>query len=194
MFYSAEKNTFYPAALKNDYEREGTWPEDAIKVTNKEWQAYGQTQPPEDMKRGSDESGRPVWVPNPPLQLKTLAELKRSEINAARDAAFAEGLPRDIAGEPDFVQTRPQDQINLLGLRAKAEAAIDKGITDPVLKFRGQNNVTRYLTPEEMYKLTNDALAYIEGIYDHSWELKDLINVYQTQEIYNQLLNLTWNE
>lgn len=113
----------------------------------------------------------------PPETIDKLAARKQAEINAARDAALAEGLPRDIAGEPDVVQTRPQDQINLLGLRAKAEAAIDQGITEPVMKFRGENNVTRYLTPDEMYKLTNDALAHIEGIYDHSWERKDAIDV-----------------
>lgn len=112
----------------------------------------------------------------PPESLPALAARKRREIDAARDMAFMEGLPREITGEPDVVQTRPQDQINLLGLRAKAEAAIDQGITDPVMKFRGENNVTRYLTPDEMYALTNDALAHIEGIYDHSWERKDAID------------------
>lgn len=112
----------------------------------------------------------------PPESLPTLATRKRREIDAARDVAFMEGLPREITGEPDVLQTRPQDQINLLGLRAKAEAAIEQGITDPVMKFRGENNVTRHLTPDEMYALTNDALAHIEGIYDHSWERKDAID------------------
>ncbi|QPL45011.1 DUF4376 domain-containing protein [Halomonas sp. A40-4] len=113
----------------------------------------------------------------PAPDINELATQKRAEIDAARDAAFAEGLPRDIAGEPDVVQTRPQDQINLLGLRAKAESARDEGVTEPVMKFRGEQNVTRYLTPDEMYTLTNDALAHIESIYDHSWERKDAIDV-----------------
>lgn len=112
----------------------------------------------------------------PPESLPALAARKRREIDAARDVAFMEGLPREITGEPDVVQTRPQDQINLLGLRAKAEAALDQSITEPVMKFRGEKNVTRYLTPDEMYSLTNDALAHIEGIYDHSWERKDSID------------------
>lgn len=108
------------------------------------------------------------------------------------DTALAEGLPREIDGKPDVVQTRPQDQINLLGLRAKAEAAIDEGITDPMMKFRGEQNVTRYLTPGEMYTLTNDALAHIEGIYDRSWERKDAIDAALQDENRARVSMVTW--
>lgn len=111
-----------------------------------------------------------------PGKIEQLANRKRTEVDKARDEAFAAGLEYDFNGETDVIQTRPQDQINLLGLRAKAEAAIDQGITDPVMKFRGERNITRYLTPNEMYALTNDALAHIESIYDHSWERKDEID------------------
>lgn len=90
------------------------------------------------------------------------------------------------------MQTRPQDQINLLGLRAKAEAAIDQGITDPVMKFRGEQNVTRYLTPDEMYALTNDALAHIESIYDHSWERKDVIDQASTDDDREGIEAVVW--
>ena len=110
-----------------------------------------------------------------PETIEQLANHKRRELDAARDAAFAAGLEYDFHGVTDVVQTRPQDQINLLGLRAKAEAAQAEGVTDPVMKFRGEQNITRLLTPDEMYSLTTAALAHIEGIYDHSWELKDVI-------------------
>lgn len=128
----------------------------------------------------------------PAPDINELATQKRAEINTARDAAFAEGLPRDIAGEPDVVQTRPQDQINLLGLRAKAEAARDEGITEPVMKFRGEKNVTRYLTPDEMYTLTKDALAHIESIYDHSWARKDAIDVALDDEDREGVEAISW--
>ncbi|GAA0586980.1 DUF4376 domain-containing protein [Halomonas salifodinae] len=112
----------------------------------------------------------------PPEPLEDLAERKRREIDTARDAAFAAGLPYDIAGEPDVVQTRPQDQINLLGLNAKAQRLVAEGVTDPVMPFRGLSNVTRLLTPEHMDTLTLAALAHIEDIYQRSWDRKDAID------------------
>ena len=112
----------------------------------------------------------------PPEPLEDLAARKRMETDIARDQAFAGGLPYDIAGEPDVVQTRPQDQINLLGLSSKAQRLIADGVTDAVMPFRGQSNVTRMLTPEQMDAMTLAALAHIEGIYQQSWDRKDAID------------------
>jgi hypothetical protein len=112
----------------------------------------------------------------PPEPLSDLAAHKRAEIDQARDQAFAAGLPYEIAGEPDVVQTRPQDQINLLGLSAKAQRLIAEGVTDPVMPFRGQSNITRLLTPGQMDAMTLAALAHIEGIYGRSWARKDAID------------------
>lgn len=150
-------------------------PADAVEITAEHYQQLlnGLS---EGKRIQPDADGHPVLVDPPPESLEQLAARKRRELDAARDAAFAAGLEYDFNGETDVVQTRPQDQVNLLGLRAKAEEAIEQGITDPVMKFRGEKNVTRYLTPVEMYTLTNDALAHIEGIYDYSWKRKDAIN------------------
>ncbi|MCK0744112.1 DUF4376 domain-containing protein [Chromohalobacter nigrandesensis] len=112
----------------------------------------------------------------PSESLADLAQRKRHEIDAARDQAFATGLDYDIAGEPDVVQTRAQDQINLLGLRAKAESRAAAGVTDAVMEFRGKSNVTHQLTPEDMIALTTAALDHIEGIYKRSWERKDAVD------------------
>lgn len=115
-------------------------------------------------------------LPPTPDPLEDLAAHKRYEIVQARDAAFAAGLEYDIDGESDVVQTRPEDQINLLGLSAKALRLIADGISDPVMPFRGLSNVTRMLTPEQMDSLTFAALTHIEGIYQHSWNCKDAID------------------
>ncbi|SFU80059.1 hypothetical protein [Halomonas korlensis] len=69
-----------------------------------------------------------------------------------------------IAGEPDAIQTCPQDQINLLGLAAKAQRLVADGEIDPVMPFRRQSNVTRMLTPEQMDATPLTALAHIEDI------------------------------
>ncbi|WP_162899885.1 DUF4376 domain-containing protein [Halomonas sp. JS92-SW72] len=115
-------------------------------------------------------------MPPPPEPPEDLAARKRAEIDQARDAAFAAGLPYEIVGEPDVVQTRPQDQINLLGLSAKAQRLIVAGDSEATLTFRGLSNVNRELTAEEMDTLTLAALAHIEGIYQRSWDRKDAID------------------
>lgn len=175
MYYSAATAAFYPGSLKSSYVDSGSWPEDAIEVTDEEWQSYGLSEPPRDMQRGATADGRPTWVPIPPPDLDTLAARKRAEIDAERDKAFAAGLPYDIAGEPDVIQTRPQDQINLLGLSAKAQRLIAAGQPDAVFTFRGQSNVNRELTAVEMDELALAALAHIESIYQRSWDRKDAL-------------------
>lgn len=106
-------------------------------------------------------------------QLADAKKEKRQEINRARDAAFEAGLPYDIAGEPDVVQTRVQDKINLLGLRIEAREQKAAGVTQAAMPFRGLNNIERMLTPEQMIDLTNAALGHIQAIYQHSWQRKD---------------------
>ncbi|KAA0011188.1 DUF4376 domain-containing protein [Billgrantia pellis] len=118
----------------------------------------------------------------PPELLERLAARKRSEIDQARDAAFAAGLNYTIAGEPDVIQTRPQDQINLLGLSAKAQRLIAAGQPDAVFTFRGLSNINRELTAVEMDELALAALAHIECIYQRSWDRKDAIDAILADE------------
>jgi hypothetical protein len=176
MYYSASNNAFYPAELKSSYKLAGTWPSDAVEVSKSEWETYGRSAPPEGMQRGADESGRPAWVAIPAAAIDKLAAQRRAEMDTARDQAFAAGLPYDIAGEPDVVQTRPQDQINLLGLSSKAQRLLAAGDTETLIPFRGLSNVNHGLTAQQMDDLTMAALAHIESIYQRSWDRKDAID------------------
>ncbi|OAZ99751.1 DUF4376 domain-containing protein [Halomonas sp. G11] len=184
MFYSPSARGFYSKKVHKNI------PSDAIEIAPAEHKKLlrGEAQG----KIITIANGSIVLSNKPDISIKEHANAAKQRINAARDAALADGLPRDIAGEPDVVQTRPQDQINLLGLRAKAKSALDEGITEPVMKFRGEKNVTRYLTPDEMYTLTNDALAHIESIYDHSWERKDAIEVALEAEDRQSINSISW--
>lgn len=192
MHFSSKKNAFFPSSLAGYYGASGNWPEDAIEVTGEEWQTYGQEEPPEGMQRGADANGRPAWVPIPPPDLGALAARKRAEIDRARDQAFTAGLPYEIAGEPDVVQTRPQDQINLLGLSAKAQRLLAAGDTETLIQFRGQSNVNHSLTAHQMDQLTIKALEHIESIYQHSWKLKDAIDAAKKAGDREAIETATW--
>lgn len=176
IYFSEQRRGFFPEGMRALYDKSDSWPADAVEVSREDHERYTSAPAPDGTHLGADENGYPAWVPIPPPDLNTLAARKRREIDQARDAAFAAGLPYDIDGEPDVVQTRPQDQINLLGLSAKAQRLVAEGVIDPVMPFRGLSNVTRLLTPEQMDALTLAALAHIEGIYQRSWDRKDAID------------------
>ncbi|MCL7930444.1 DUF4376 domain-containing protein [Halomonas llamarensis] len=118
------------------------------------------------------------WAPPAPTP-PTLADLKKAkyvELEQARKDAFTAGLPYEINGQPDIVQTRLQDKINLLGLRIEAQELTSAGITDPIMPFRAESNTGYQLTPQQMIDLTNAALAHIQQIYQQSWQLKDAVD------------------
>lgn len=139
-------------------------------------------------EQGEDGRWRQTWISRDftpeerSEQLEQRKQERSGEMDAARDDAFAAGLPYDIAGEPDVVQTRPQDQINLLGLSAKAQLLMAGGVTEAVMPFRGLSNTTHMLTPHAMSELALAALAHIESIYQQSWQLKDAVNAAESIE------------
>lgn len=62
IFYSPRDCGFVFLSERDAYDAAGTWPEDAVEVTEDEWQMYGQQPPPPGMRRGSDDKGRPAWI------------------------------------------------------------------------------------------------------------------------------------
>ncbi|MDI5893075.1 tail fiber assembly protein [Halomonas rhizosphaerae] len=176
MHYSATQNAFYSSKLIAEYQRAGTWPSDAIKATAEEYETYGKGSPPAGMRRGANENGRPAWMTIPPIDLETLAARQRREIDTARDAAFAAGMPFTFHdGSEDVVQTRPEDKSNLLGIAIEARDLRDAGVADPVIEFRAASNTTYAITPTKAIEMTNAALAHVKAIYDQSWQRKDAI-------------------
>lgn len=170
---------------------QSTLPEDAVPIEERERERLlaGQAN---GLIITSDENGYPTLVEPPPTPLETLAAQKRHELDQARDAAFAKGLEYDFDGEVDVVQTRPQDQINLLGLSAKAQRLIAAGQPDATLTFRGGDNVNRELTATEIDALTLGALGYIESIYAHSWTLKDQLDAAEESADHDAIKALRW--
>lgn len=64
--YSAISNSFYPVSLKYLYENAGTWPDDAIAISDEDFEVFTGT-PPIGMQRSVGENGLPVWQSIPPL-------------------------------------------------------------------------------------------------------------------------------
>ncbi|EFU9410057.1 tail fiber assembly protein [Escherichia coli] len=64
--YSAIANSFYPVSLKYLYENAGTWPDDAIAISDEDFELFTGT-PPLGMQRSVGENGLPVWQSIPPL-------------------------------------------------------------------------------------------------------------------------------
>lgn len=64
-YYSAKTNSFYPEPLRVNYESSGSFPDDAVKVSESIWLKYAGLQPPMGMVRVAGKDGMPKWVPIP---------------------------------------------------------------------------------------------------------------------------------
>lgn len=92
-----------------------------------------------------------------------------------RDYVLEKGLEVDFGeGQIDTLQTRPQDHINLIAIQVKAQQLL--GQPDAVIRIRAESDVTYNVSPEKAIELTNSAFAFVEGIYQQSWDLKDQID------------------
>uniref|UniRef100_A0AB74UJT2 DUF4376 domain-containing protein n=1 Tax=Halomonas phage vB_HboP_4908 TaxID=3350578 RepID=A0AB74UJT2_9VIRU len=169
---------------------DSTLPNDAVEISQAEHQKLLEGQGRQRII--SDGNGHPTLADFEPEDLSQLIERKRREIDTARDTAFAVGLEYDFNGETDVVQTRPQDQINLLGLSAQAQRLIAAGQPSASLIFRGLKNVNRELSAMEIDVLTLAALGHIEEIYQKSWALKDQLDAAFKAENREAIEQLDW--
>lgn len=182
-YYSAIKNSFYLDSLKAAYEANNKWPPDAIKVTSEEWETYGKARAPAGMQRGPDENGRPAWVPIPPEALDDLTTRKLTELEQALSTALAAGMPYTMPdGTEEIVQTRPEDEPNLLGLAIEARDLRDAGETSTVQQLRMLSNKVYELTPEQMIEVTDAAKQFKKQQLARSWHLKDQVRQVLAEE------------
>ncbi|MBJ9237124.1 hypothetical protein GHV37_21035 [Citrobacter koseri] len=60
-YFSAATLGFYTNVLKDKYDAAGSWPVDAVEITEEEWEEF--TVPPDDGRvLGVDENGHPAWA------------------------------------------------------------------------------------------------------------------------------------
>lgn len=82
MFFSGRTLGFYPLDMKDDYESAGSWPDDAVKLTQNEKDKYWLKTAPVGKMLGCKNS-KPCWVSIPPptkAELTEQAELKKQAL------------------------------------------------------------------------------------------------------------------
>lgn len=62
--YSPLENAFYAVALRTSYEVNGTWPVDAVEISD-DISAVYMAEPPEEKTRAAGSDGYPVWINKP---------------------------------------------------------------------------------------------------------------------------------
>lgn len=100
---------------------------------------------------------------------------KRADLDNARDAAFEAGMPYLFPDGDDVVQTRQQDQLNLLAIMMEAQSKLALGSDEPVV-FRALSNTVHSMTPQQAVEMALAALDHIRGVYNASWAAKDVLD------------------
>ncbi|EMX8467352.1 tail fiber assembly protein [Serratia ureilytica] len=128
--FSAKTNSFYPAAMLEDYRQAGTLPDDLIDTDEEEYRTYTAT-PPVGKVRGANEHGAPAWVIPPPptqeqLEMAALLEKnRRTEEAEAYIAPLARAEKYDIATPEERGLLVSWEKYSVQLSRIKPEAAPD---------------------------------------------------------------------
>ena len=112
----------------------------------------------------------------PVTPIGDLAGQAKARIESAYDAALAAGMPYTMPdGSDDVVQTRAEDEPNLLGLAIEARDLKAGGVTGAVLELRTLSNTIYQLTPAQMIEITDAAKTFKKQLLGRSWHRKDTI-------------------
>lgn len=115
IFFSKSTGGFYDSTLRASYAIAGTWPTDAVELTQEEQQTYHMQQPPEGKMLGSM-GGRPAWVDIPPPPPPT-----REQVESARRRAYADPL---TGSDPIFSEAYRMQLMGETGWESVRDAAI----------------------------------------------------------------------
>lgn len=101
--YSAKENSFYFIGFRDDYIRNGAWPDDAIDVDDSVYIEFAANEPPTGKMRAGGSDGLPVWVdipsPTPEQITENNLRIRNKLMRACTDAAFPlqSALTRGVA-------------------------------------------------------------------------------------------------
>ena len=112
-----------------------------------------------------------------------LKERKRREIDEWRVMAEQRGMPWTFGDIKDRVQVRNErDLTNINGQVSAALVLKGRGVTDPVLPFRAQSNITHNMTPDEMIEMGLAVGEFTANQYMKAWALKAELDLAETVE------------
>lgn len=80
-YWSSSKSTFLSSEYYDQYQAAGSWPSDAVVVSNDVFQTY--TQNPPDGKKRADVNGMPGWVDIPAESNATLYQIALNALSEA---------------------------------------------------------------------------------------------------------------
>ena len=183
MYYSHTTGGFYPDHFREAYEKAGSWPDDAIALTDAEYTT---------LRTGLDEgkriimgaNSRPALVNMQPPTLIEVKEAKRAQIVQWQTEAEHAGMPYTFpGGNLDTIQLRnDRDRANINGQVTTALVLKAQGVTDPILPFRAESNTTYLLTPDEMQGLGVAVGQFGSAMYQIAWGLKEQVELATTIE------------
>ena len=102
IYFSKIENGFFAESLKQDYIAAGSWPDDAVELTEKEAETYMAKTPPEGKSLSGNNKGRPVWVDIPPLPHAELVEQAEAQKQYLLSEAAESIAPLQDAVELDM--------------------------------------------------------------------------------------------
>ncbi|BCQ36683.1 tail fiber assembly protein [Erwinia rhapontici] len=99
--FSAQDCTFYLSILKLDYDQAGTWPDDAVMVSESVYEDFSR-QPPFGKRLAAGKDGLPVWADSLPLAHDELVQAAKMEKESLRSIADSIIIPLQDAIELDI--------------------------------------------------------------------------------------------
>lgn len=111
---------------------------------------------------------------NPPIADQK--EALKADNLARRIARLNEGFEYTFPNGVGVIQTR--NDTDLGNVNAVATTAIvlqGQGVTDPVISFRDQGNVTHNLTPAQAIAMGVAVSAFVSAVYANKWRIDDEI-------------------
>ena len=90
-FYSASRNAFFPDVLREDFEDAGTWPVDAVEISDDVYTEFGRLSAPEGKIMGPGDDGLPEWL-DVQIDYQAKAESARQRLISEANTITADWL------------------------------------------------------------------------------------------------------
>jgi hypothetical protein len=132
-----------------------------------------------DLYQGGSFLRRPLWASLDESKAELKARVAdRHSIEEQRGVRYT--FPD---GQEDVIQTRDAKDLRNIDVQLGAANALKaKGVTEPVMMFRGESNVNHIMTPDQMIDMGVAVVMMGQQTYEAKWQKDDQIDHLQTLE------------